>query len=316
VQHAVIKGYFGASRHGLTHGGSDGIGCVIVRDVKTEGVVKTDGIGEVEAVDYHGNTAMCSFKGSALGGIGIGGRTHKIDAFITGSTVGICVRFYDIVKFDMDLSGSIMETDLDPNALSGGRGVIDFGGGSTSDMEDMENGTFNLSGIIVNAPNAVKAVVIRTRNTVQNVNGFRNVDLSNAHLTVSDSSTALIQIGDVSGLRNFDTVDCKGMTDNGILGVVTQTNNLIYSEKRGTDTVVLSTTQNIISKVVTFDTVFPALYKPTINITSATGIVQGGNAVIISASNVTASGFTIVATTNDGGNFQTTNTMNINWTAI
>jgi hypothetical protein len=140
--------------------------------------------------------------------------------------------------------------------------------------------------------------------------------LSNAHLTVSDSSTALIQIGDVSGLRNFDTVDCKGMTDNGILGVVTQTNNLIYSEKRGTDTVVLSTTQNIISKVVTFDTVFPALYKPTINITSATGIVQGGNAVIISASNVTASGFTIVATTNDGGNFQTTNTMNINWTAI
>jgi hypothetical protein len=187
-QHIKANGHFLASRHGITHGGNDGIGCIVCRDIKTSGTVKTNGTGLESAWDTHGNVEGISFDGVIVGGANIGGSNVKIKGEILSRANGICVYFSEVKAFNHDLSGVKMTSYANPDAVT--RGIVDFGGNSTAECNNMLGGTLNLKNVLIEGKISNMGIKIRLRNTTYDATQNMDVDLSGAKILVNPTGSS------------------------------------------------------------------------------------------------------------------------------
>lgn len=202
-QHCTFEGYFSASRHGITHGGDDGIGCVINRDIKTRGTVKTNGTGNVQAFNTHGNVEFIDFDGFIDGGVVVAGSSNKIRGVIRSSKDGICVLCSEIKAFNHDFSGAKLISTGNPKTIS--KGVFDFGGNGTAEVDNMIGGTFKLIGTEIIAPQSESGVYFRLRNTTFNSSEPLDIDMSNIKVMLKKAGTNSISflINNVTTTRTY-----------------------------------------------------------------------------------------------------------------
>ena len=94
-QHVRVNGgTVYARRHGVTHGGTDAVGCVPVRDSRIIGTtVKNDINSGVEAADFHGNTEDSSYIGCTIyNGANLQGKNNEYaNCTITNTLSGWCI---------------------------------------------------------------------------------------------------------------------------------------------------------------------------------------------------------------------------------
>jgi hypothetical protein len=313
-QHFYASGYFSASRHALTHGGFGATTDVNCRDCTTEGNFHTNFEGGIQAVDCHANCEDIVIRGVAYGGVNLSGSAAKFDGTIYGDPTGLCVLFSDVVAFNHDISGVKCITDLDPNALAGGRAVVDFGGNSTVDDADMLGGTMNFSGLTIEAPNAVKGVQIKTRATSTLPTSKRNIDLTNAELNISSAGgSAPINISDTSASLNFNIVELTGIQFIGDLPIVINTDNLILYETKARE----SYTVNTGISTVTVPVIFPRKYPSGVTPAVAASLQNHnlGQTTGIGVQLITNTGFQAVIFTYGGANFGVNNTYDFDYNA-
>jgi hypothetical protein len=131
-QHARVNGGSVYSRrHAVTHGGSDAICSVPVRDSRVHSVLlRNDAASGTEAADFHGNTEDSSFIDCTIYG---GGNLQGKDNFYVNCTInhtltGYAVYHAEVKGGRLGLKGCELRTHINP--FPAGRGVIDIGGNS------------------------------------------------------------------------------------------------------------------------------------------------------------------------------------------
>lgn len=160
-----IQGTFYADRHAVTLGGGGEVGDVPCRNVHVKGVFTNNADRDTTcAADHHGNVEFCSYEGLYDGGLNVSGdnNTYKGSVIKHADGNGIAINFTEMLGFNFDLSGLRIDTSGDPIDIT--RGTIDIGGNSNDLTSDtVRGGVLDLSGIVVNAPDAQRIVNIRNR---------------------------------------------------------------------------------------------------------------------------------------------------------
>ncbi len=310
-QHIQYSGYFSASRHGVTHGGYDGVGGVPCRDISGRGTVKTTNEGLVQALDCHGNCEDISFDGMVYGGVSPGGSGFKFRGVCYGDIRGLCVYSGEVRTFDFDFSGAIFKTDKDPHSLASERGVVDFGGSSVFEVDNMTGGVLNLSGIRVVAPNAKRGLVLSTSNTTV-TSESRIIDLRGAHFDLNPTGFAYL-IRDLSGVKDFNKVLTLGLTHNASFSQVVNTTYMENHSESGLAPYTTNTDVSFLDLAVTFNQPFEALHPPSIQVCKDRSAIGWYiDTVVLSA---TVTGCTLRLYTINGSKFGAEVSGSLMWTA-
>ncbi|CDQ17938.1 phage tailspike polysaccharide lyase family protein [Halobacillus karajensis] len=311
-QHIRADGYFSASRHGITHGGRDVIGAVVNRDIRTSGTVKGNGSGDVQTWEAHGNVEDLSFRGTIYGGAILGGASNKIEGIIYAPKDGVAVHFSEIKAFDHDLSGAKI---ISNHPVSTSRGVVNFGGAGTSEVDNMRGGVLNLSNLDIHAPQAVRGVTIRTRNTNFIADETLDIDLKGAKVKIATNSSSVgFLVSSVSGAKNFRSFNSRDSIMTADSVSLANIDSIFLAEKRGTTSFTTDTSVSYMDIRVDFETPFPPGYLPTINPSLDQGYV-GSSPVFGRVTVVRNSYFIYQVRTLDNANFSSTVTTLFTWSA-
>lgn len=311
-QHISAEGYFSASRHGVAHGGTNGVGAVITRDSKIRGTVKTNGLGKVPAFDTHGNCEGVLFDGTIYGGANIGGSFNKIKGTVYSDPQGICIKMHATKRFNHDFSGVKFISNANPGDMYG---VIDFGGGGSSEVDNMLGGVLNLSNIEIQAPFARFGLVIRTRNTNHNSEPL-DINLSSSVVNLPlDIDSVAYRITKEDGARGFRIIDLSNSiySSNRVIVPVNDLEKLYYAKQKGRGVFTTTTTTNISSVTVTFEKPFPSGYVPVVNVTLNKGAI--GSYILPKVSAISETSFTLQVLTLNGSNFGAEQTNIFTWSA-
>lgn len=213
-QHVHIQGgYLYSRRHAVTHGGTDGICAVPVRDSRTIGaVLKNDPASGVEDFDFHGNVEDCSAIDCTIyGGAVLGGKNVElVNCHITADSGGRCVYHSEVKGGYFGSTNCKFTTYVDPTA--GGRGIYDIGGNSASVTSDTdEDVTFFIRGCRLFARNISSSAAfclflnsgatVKTNFEISGLTGDVN-DINSILRTSLDSGTAdsdFIIVDNISG---------------------------------------------------------------------------------------------------------------------
>jgi len=143
----VIGGYYAAYRHGITVGGTTGVGCVTNRYVVINAAHVT-GANAVQVMDFHGNTEYSTISACTIDGGFSGGGDYLL---ITGNQIRantangqVAMYMSEMRGLNVTISNNIIEN---PNAsTTNSRGAfIDFGGNNSCiGTETYKGGTINI----------------------------------------------------------------------------------------------------------------------------------------------------------------------------
>ena len=143
----VIGGYYAAYRHGITTGGTTGVGCVTNRYVVINAAHVT-GANAVQVMDFHGNTEYSTISDCTIDGGFSGGGDYLL---ITGNQIRantangqVAMYMSEMRGLNVTISNNIIEN---PNAsTTNSRGAfIDFGGNNSCiGTETYKGGTINI----------------------------------------------------------------------------------------------------------------------------------------------------------------------------
>ena len=169
--------YF-ARRHAVTTDTPANWQSIVCRDIDIYGTFESLGTStdDVTAVDVHGNCEFWRFGGVARGGVSIRGDHGSWDGDIYAIDAGngglnhVAIHASEMLGWDFKIRGRIFASG-DPVA-GGGRGVVDIGGNSTAaGSNTTRGGVFDISGLIIDAPNAVELVRIKNRGSSPSTHG-------------------------------------------------------------------------------------------------------------------------------------------------
>lgn len=128
-QHARINGGSVYSRrHAITHGGSNDICSVTVRDSRVNGtLLRNDVLSGTEAADFHGNTEDSSYINCTIyGGANLQGKDNHYDGCtITNGQAGYCLYHAEVKGGRLGAKNCTLKSHVNPQA--GGRGIQDIG---------------------------------------------------------------------------------------------------------------------------------------------------------------------------------------------
>ena len=143
----VIGGYYASYRHGITTGGTTGVGCVTNRYVVVNGAHVTGSNG-VQVMDFHGNTEYSTVSNCTIDGGFSGGGDYLL---LTGNQIRantangqVAMYMSEMRGLNITISNNIIEN---PNAsTTNSRGAfIDFGGNNDCiGTETYKGGTINI----------------------------------------------------------------------------------------------------------------------------------------------------------------------------
>lgn len=118
----VVHSYLTASRHGITIGGFDSVGCVVNREVLVDNCfIKAS--GSSGAADIHGNSEYIHYNGCSIdGGASFGGNITRYtnNFFFGGQANGnVTILATELKGFDHSITGNHMVSSLEPSSSRG-----------------------------------------------------------------------------------------------------------------------------------------------------------------------------------------------------
>jgi hypothetical protein len=308
-QHITADGYFHGARHGVTTGGGNGTGCIINRDINIKGTLKT--LGNAQGLGLHGNIDIFTFDGVCFGGMAIAGMNSKVKGTVYGDSTGNCVQFSEVKGFNHDLSGLTCISKGNPSP----KGVVDFGGTTAAEVNNMLGGTLDLSRVKIDAPSALVGIVVRARNAVVLPNEERNIDLSFSNIKLSTELGSLTyNIRDSSASKNFDSINESGMIFNVANRALLNVNNHFLKKQKGRTSFTITAGQTYKDVTVTFPNSYPDGYIPAISVNLEIG-QSGTKPLIVRVSAVSKSSFIFTINNFDHTAFESSLSNYFSWVA-
>ncbi len=307
-QHITYSGYFSASRHGVSHGGSGGITRVPTRDVQGYGKVFSTGEGLVPAFDTHSNCEFISFDGVIYGGANLSGASNTLKGTVFPDVNGVAITFSHLKSYSQDISGVKIVSN---KSLATPDGVIMV----KSELDNVRGGLLNAKNMEVYAPLSRLGFFIRFENNLA-TNEPIDVDLRGSMIVLGgvDRIGYRIEFGATNKtIRNLKLDDVTLICDRNIVSDITKVENPQLQKQTGEASFSTTTDSATKTVTVTFPKPYPTNYKPFIKLSISRGAI--GGYVDSRAINITNTGFTFLIYTINGSNFSTAITDTFKWSA-
>lgn len=311
-QHIYLDVNASGTKHGVTYGSSDEPGSVPNRDCVVGRVISHTGAGGTSlAANLHGNCEYCEFYGLILGGVNLGGDKNRVRGKVIANEKGIVVLASELRGFDHNFDGVQFNSEYDITPSN--RGCFDIGGNSDAiDVDTVKGGLMNLANTTWNVPEVTENVInIVNRGAVPSEQ--LTVSIKGAKFIKTNAGLSnTLRIANVSG-DDMDLVDIEGITVDQTQSItVIDTTIIKLFQQSGADTITASAVNNL-QKAVVFGDEYPV--APIVTVTLGAATSGGGDRLLVYATAITKTGFTIDLRTADGNNFTGTATIDIFWQA-
>lgn len=208
-QNITVQGKFYATRHAVSIGGDDLVGCVPCRNLKIHDSVLAATGGSVPAADVHGNVEDIHYENCKIyGGITFGGKNvqYKNCSVIANETGnGVCAYASEVVGGYQRAIGCDFTSYGTPG--SSGRGVLDFGRqGSAFTSSTKETSFIEILDCSVTAPSDTGgwAVTIANNGSVH----YINVNIDNLRMNIPSAPVCVeMKVNSGSSYSEFIKVD-------------------------------------------------------------------------------------------------------------
>lgn len=319
-QDISVSGYFSASRHAVQHGGFDFVGAIPTRNVHTRGTISTTGVTSAYAADAHGNCEYITVEGQIYGGVSSGGDHIRVKGDLWPNSQGIAIYHNEMRGWSRDYSGLTIHAGS-VNPADGGFSIVDFSSNNTGDSSATLGGFVNCRGMAVDAPNASRAFVFRTRETlatdiVVDVSGSKVLNFAADLAPGSPLSLVFVKATGSAAFKRAiltDYYDDAGTAPNFSTSGGSPVVSIRGLRLTGITPFTTPSGAATVDVAVVFSTAFPA--APNITATPTPVIISGSIPMTVGVVSRSATGMTLRLCTTTGANFGASATVNAMWAA-
>nr|4RU4_A Chain A, tail spike protein gp49 [Pseudomonas phage LKA1]4RU4_B Chain B, tail spike protein gp49 [Pseudomonas phage LKA1]4RU4_C Chain C, tail spike protein gp49 [Pseudomonas phage LKA1]4RU4_D Chain D, tail spike protein gp49 [Pseudomonas phage LKA1]4RU4_E Chain E, tail spike protein gp49 [Pseudomonas phage LKA1]4RU4_F Chain F, tail spike protein gp49 [Pseudomonas phage LKA1] len=308
-----------ARRHAIATGGDAEVGCVPVRNVRMRNcTLRNDITSGTHCADFHGNAEDCSYENCTIyGGATWQGKDISYrHCTITNASGGWIVISAEILGGTFLLDQCTLYTTGDPQP--GNRGVIDVGGNSavlTTNTTQPCN--FLIQGGSLRAPSlSTSSYLLRAR--LEGSTVPVNIQYSGQAIDVG-SLGKVLQLDITSGSTSPEYLIVENLAGlpSGIT-LASAAGGFASAPMRmpvlgGRVQVTTATNASSVTAPVTFRYIYPK--APTVQVTKTDRSYAGNRVGVAIANPTSASGATLGLFTDDGTNFSSAVTNQLNWQA-